>query len=87
MDLKDTINVPDLDTFVELLVAWHSVKVKTLEHMLTVPENTEVTFDSNVPKVIAGDYREGFIAGISLSLMELGALPFAVKEEPLEPQP
>jgi len=80
---KDTIEIRDLDQFVRTLVSWHSNKVKTLEHMMLIPENSEIEANG-VITTMDGDYRRGFIDGIDLALIELGKLPFAYEVESYE---
>jgi hypothetical protein len=77
----ETVIVSDIDQFIQLLSGWHESKVKTLEHMLSMPEGIEVTFNSETPQILSGDLHKGFIMGLSLALMELGTLPFAVEME------
>lgn len=80
----NTIVVEDINQFVKLLSAWHQSKVDVLNHMMEIPSGTEVAFNSDEPVVLEGDVLRGFCMGISLSLMELGELPFAAEmEEPL----
>lgn len=78
-----TIEIQDLNQFVQMLAGWHEKKVKTLQHMLGVPDGTEmVVGEENPTKVIlTGDMLAGFKAGIELSLMELGELPFLYETE------
>lgn len=79
-----TIEIEDLDQFVKILASWHAQKVKILERMLTVPDGTEmvVTGDEPVTAILTGDMLVGFKAGLNLSLMELGTLPFGYETEP-----
>ena len=77
--ISDTVEVQDLDHFIRLLFAWHENKVKTLEHMLEVPEGSEVVYQEGEAIVLEGDVRKGFIIGLTLGLMELGHLPFAAE--------
>lgn len=69
--------VEDLDKFVLLLADWHKQKVDLLQHMMEVPEGTEVSFNEEPAKPLEGDRHEGFRLGLSVALMELGNLPFA----------
>lgn len=87
-DPVETIEIPDLDQFVTVLAGWHEGKVKVLEHMLQLPEGTEMTVgdDATSTLVLQGDALAGFKAGIEISLMELGILPFVYEREP-EPAP
>lgn len=77
----ETVIVSDIDQFIQLLSGWHESKVKTLEHMLSMPEGIEVTFNNETPQILSGDLHKGFIMGLSLALMELGTLPFSVEME------
>ena len=78
---SETVVVTDIDQFIQLLSGWHQNKVKTLEHILGVPEGTEVTFNEQAPQLLSGDLHKGFIIGLSLALMELGTLPFGAEME------
>lgn len=86
---SETVVVSDIDQFIQLLSGWHQNKVKTLEHMLSVPEGIEVTFNDEAPQILSGDLHKGFLMGLSLALMELGTLPFAaemdVEDKPASP--
>lgn len=80
-----TIEIQDLNQFVQVLVGWHEKKVKTLQHMSAVPEGTDMIFgegDDTKTVTLTGDMLAGFKAGIELSLMELGELPFLYETEP-----
>lgn len=74
-----TLIVENIDQFIQLLSGWHEGKVKTLEHMLGMPEGIEVTFNDEAPQILSGDLHKGFLMGLSLALMELGTLPFGVE--------
>lgn len=80
---QDTLVIEDMNQFVQLLVAWHSEKVKVLEHMLQVPDGS-VMETNGIKATLTGDLLAGFKAGIELALMELGTLPFAYETEPPE---
>ena len=75
------VPVSNLDQFVYLLMAWHTEKVKALEHMMEIPDGSEMAVDNGSATVITGDYRTGFQAGIALALMELGNLPFVAEKD------
>ena len=79
---KATIEIEDLNQFVQILAAWHEQKVKTLAHMLEIPDGTEMAVTGEDPVILTGDMLAGFKAGLELSLMELGTLPFAYETEP-----
>ena len=78
-----TLVIEDMHQFVQLLVAWHSEKVKVLEHMLQVPDGS-VMETNGIKATLTGDLLAGFKAGIELALMELGTLPFAYETDPPE---
>lgn len=75
------LKIESVSQFVGLLMAWHAHKVKVLEHMISVPENTEMSIDGGKTVALTGEMLQGFKAGIALSLMELGTLPFVAIEE------
>jgi hypothetical protein len=77
-----TIEIEDLNQFVQMLAGWHSQKVNTLEHMLEMPEGIEMAVTGEDPIVLTGDMLAGFKAGLELALMELGTLPFLYEVEP-----
>lgn len=79
----DIIEITDVNQFVGILAAWHSKKVAVLEHMLQVPEGTEMSVDGQDPLILTGDMLAGVKAGISIALMELGSLPFIAETEPV----
>lgn len=81
-EASPTIEIDDLEQFVRIMAGWHSQKVKTLKHMLEMPEGVEMVVSGETPVVLTGDLLAGFKAGIELSLMELGTLPFAYETEP-----
>ena len=72
----ETLYVENMDHFIALLFAWHENKVKTLEHMMSIPEGTEVTFGDEMVQVLSNDVLKGFQIGLSLALIEMGQLPF-----------
>ena len=80
---QDTLVIEDMHQFVQLLVAWHSEKVKVLEHMLQVPDGS-VMETNGIKATLTGDLLAGFKAGIELALMGLGTLPFAYETDPPE---
>ena len=78
----ETLYVENIDQFIALLFAWHENKVKTMEHMLTIPEGTEVSFSDEAPTALSGDVYKGFQIGLSLALLEFGTLPFMAEPAP-----
>lgn len=77
--------VETMDDFVRLLTGWHVNKVALLKHLKEIPEGTEVTLDDEGTRVIAGEYRAGFIMGLHIALHELGTLPFEAEIEEVKP--
>jgi hypothetical protein len=79
----ETLEIADLDMFVRILHQWHAGKVQLINHMLTIPEGTEMILGDNEQSVtLTGDVLAGFKAGLELALMEFGSLPFVVEVEP-----
>lgn len=86
--LAETVEIADLDQFVRVLVGWHSQKTAVLKHMLDIPMGSEMTFGETVtPTIMAGDFLDGFKAGIDLALIELGVLPFVYEQEAITTPP
>lgn len=81
----EVLHVESIDHFVQILSAWHQGKVKVLQHMLTIPPGTEVSFNDKPAQKLDGDFHQGFIVGLSLALMEMDTLPFVF--EATEPSP
>lgn len=86
--LAETIEIADLDQFVRALVSWHSQKTAILKYMLSIPVGSEMTFnDTGTPTIMAGEFLEGFKAGLDVALIELGVLPFVYEQEADTPIP
>lgn len=81
--IPETVEITDVNQFVGILTDWHAQKVAILEHMLQVPDGTEMVVDDDTPIILTGDMLTGVRAGISLALMELGSLPFVAEMEPV----
>lgn len=81
--IPETVEITDVNQFVGILTNWHAKKVAILEHMLQVPEVTEMQVDGGTSVILTSDMLAGFKAGISVSLMELGILPFVAEMEPV----
>jgi len=80
----EVVPIETIDQFAAYITAWHSHKVAVLEHMLQVPEGTEMQVDGGAEVVLEGAVLAAFKAGISVSLMELGKLPFVTQMEEQE---
>jgi hypothetical protein len=79
--IPDTVPVTDLDQFVRILTDWHQTKVKTLKHMLEIPQGTVFDFNEEKDLVLQGDLHKGFMIGLTVALSELGELPFVAETE------
>lgn len=75
----ETLYVEDIDHFTQILFAWHENKVKVLEHMLQIPQDAQVILNDEEPILMTAEMHAGFLLGITISLMELGQLPFAAE--------
>lgn len=80
--VPETLCVENIDHFIALLFAWHENKVKTLEHMMAIPEGTEVSINDEAPVALSKDLYKGFQIGLSLALLEFGTLPFMAEPDP-----
>lgn len=87
-EVQETVQVTDLDQFVNLLIRWHDTKCRLLKHMEGIPEGTVIEIDGK-DEEFTGELRRGFMLGITVALSELGTLPFAaeVDEEPAANDP
>lgn len=85
--LPATVEINDLNAFVKHLTAWHTQKVKTLEHLMSIPDGTEVSMGDGPAVILTGVTMTAFQAGINTSLIELGTLPFVAELEADEPVP
>ncbi len=78
---EDIIDVTTIDQFAGLVGKWHHNKVAVLEHMMTIPEGTEVAIkigDEEKAVKLEGDVLAGFQAGLQVALVEFSQLPFVV---------
>lgn len=76
-------NVQDLAA---LLSNWHQAKVDMLNHMMNIPEGTEMQVDGEDPLILTGSALAGFKAGLTVAMSELGEFPLEFEYEPNEPQ-
>ena len=84
--MSESIKVPVEPEFVDLLVGWHTRKVDTLKHLLTVPEGIEVMVgDDPTGFKLEGETLKGYKLGLEMALMEMGKLPFTYEFESDEP--
>ena len=82
---KDIQPLDTAEDFFAVLSLWHAKQVATLEHMMEIPEGTDVNVEGNEVHTLKleGDAHRGFKFGIITALSLLGKLPFAsVEEEP-----
>lgn len=76
--------------FFAVLSMWHTQQVATLEHMMEIPEGTDITVEGKDAHTLKleGDALRGFKFGIITALNLLGELPFApVVDEDESEQP
>lgn len=72
---EEIVQIEDIQTFANVIMDWHQSKVALLEHMMEIPENTEVSINEGKSTLLEGDFHKGFILGLTISLMEMGTLP------------
>lgn len=75
------VQINDLDTFIQLLAAWHQKQVATIQHLYEVPPGTEVVVEGSEPFKMEGDILKGFQLGINMAMQYLGTLPFEAEYE------
>ena len=82
--VPDTVEIDDLNGFVQILIAWHAEKCGVVQHLLSVPEGTAFEIDDRVNAeqlILSGDTLKGFKFGIEMAMMQLGTLPFVAEFE------
>lgn len=62
------MEITNVDDFANIVDEWHDTVIARLEHLLEVPRGTEVEVEDCDPKVLDGDYLDGFRLGVSLAL-------------------
>lgn len=72
------VEVTDIDQMVRILIEWNKQKVAILQHMIELPDATQVDIEEDNPIVLTGDVKRAFQLGIQLSIEELGNLPFTI---------
>ena len=80
-----TVPITELDTFIQLLTAWHAKQVATVQHIYEVPVGTEVVIEGSEPFKMEGDILKGFHLGINMAMQYLGTLPFTPEYEDAKP--
>lgn len=80
-----SVAITDLDTFIQLLTAWHAKQVATVQHIYEVPVGTEAVIEGEEPFKMEGDILKGFRLGIDMAMQYLGTLPFTPEYEDVEP--
>lgn len=77
---SELVGITDLDQFVAMLSQWHQNRVAQMQKFMDIPEDTEVTTNSqSQPVILTGDVRMGFLIGITTGLAILGKLPFVAE--------
>jgi len=77
---NDIIPIESLDQFVAVLTAWHTSKVETIKHLLTLPEGS-VFMIGEEELVLTKEALAGFKFGIGMALMQIEELPFVAEVE------
>lgn len=79
-----SLEVSNLDHFVQVLSAWHTKQVQTINHYLTIPVGQAVEVGGE-EFTITPENHKGLLLGLNLALMHMGELPFLAEVEPDEP--
>lgn len=88
-ELAGTVEVDNLDQFVQILCRWHAEKCAQVRHLTQVPEGSSFSIGDGADAkeiVLTGDAHAAFKLGVEMALMQLGTLPFAAEFED-EPGP
>ena len=80
-EAEPMVTITDLHQFVALVTNWHASKIARLEHMLSIPEGTEVSVNDGEMTAMSGDLRQGFVIGLITTLSEIGSLPFVITSD------
>lgn len=78
---SDIEPVTDVNDLANKIVQWHANRVARLEHMLQIPEGTEVDFEDGEKLVLEGTVLSAFRLGLQVALKELGQLPIVAQYE------
>lgn len=73
---SEIVPINSAEDFFAMLTVWHDQQVLTLEHMLQIPEGTEVQVNGQETLVLEGNVLKAFQAGIQTALQVMGKLPF-----------
>lgn len=75
------IPIESVDQLAHLLNQWHQHKLRVLQHMMAIPEGTEVSINEETEHKLEGDVLKGFQIGVSLCLIEFNSLPFSPMDQ------
>lgn len=76
-DTDQIIPIESVDQMAHLLNQWHQHKLRVLQHMVAIPEGSEVSINEETEHKLEGDMLKGFQIGVSLCLIEFNSLPFS----------
>ena len=78
LPVPDVVPIQSVDQFMQILVAWHGERIKTVKKLLEVPKGT--AFEIGEDSFVLNDKElAGFKFGIELVLMQIGELPFVAE--------
>lgn len=80
------VEVESKEQFFVLLQKWHDHQVACVEHMLSIPEGVTCQINDGDPIEVKGDFRTGFMAGLTVALSHFGTLPFSLGDDEEEDQ-
>lgn len=82
---NELLPIDDLDMMVNFLSSWHHEKITLLKHLMAIPPGTSMQVvgsdGTEQTLIVDGEYRNGFIMGISMAVGQLGKLPFEAVED------
>lgn len=84
IDLSNRKPITDINYFVWILSDWHKQQVGMLNHLLTIPENTQASLNGTEDEpektvTLTEDVLTGFLIGVTAGLAQFDTLPFSAE--------
>lgn len=80
-EFEELIPVKDTNQLASVIVQWHTLQLARTEHMLNVPEGTEVEFEDGENLVLEGKVLSAYRLGLQVALHNFRELPIAAQFE------
>lgn len=79
--LPDIIPVQDANQLAGVVTQWHELIKQRLQHMVSIPEGTELEFENGDSLVLEASTLSAFQLGIQYALSEMESFPINVEYE------